>query len=166
MLEHFPVDTDSPEFEILMDKRWAVQVAIWTDKQFYIDAMNNGVVNEIHRVPGPDFEIYKHEIIMYRIDGRTLMQNSWKATAPYNIFDVTDVYKAMLKNSLIRPCGMVCMPYSQDVYPGMKVTFKHYTKALARMGQVAVTDVWNSYKRHYAKLDGVIDAHYKINKSK
>lgn len=162
MLEHFPVHTGSPEFEMILDRNWAMQISIWTDAQFFMDAVNNGIVNDIHKIPGPEFEIYKHAIIIYRRSGRTWLQNTWKKGATTNIYDITDVYKAMIENGLIRPCAMICVPFSQDRTAGMLMSLKWMTRALKRIGQDTTGDIWGKYKKHYAKVDGVIDEKYRI----
>lgn len=161
-LSHFPVDTSSKEFEDLLDKEWAMQLTIWTDAQFFVDGVDNGIIEKIHTAPKFWEERYNHAIVIYRRLGRTFLQNSWKNGTTINIYDITDVYKEMIKNGLIRPCAMITIPYNQEQYPGLKITFKHYTRALARTGVTTITNLWEQYKKWPAKIDWKIDPEYRI----
>lgn len=162
MLEHFPVDMKSPEFEILLDKNWTVQISIWTDWDFYKDAVDNGILNEVHKIPWVDQEIYKHAIIIYRKNSRTWLQNTWTKWTINNVYDITDVYKEMINNGLIRPCGMICIPFSQDRAAWMLLSMKWMMRALKRTWSDLTGDIWAKYKKNVAKIDWKIDPEYRI----
>lgn len=168
MLDCFPVDAWSKDLDTVLNKKWRVQVSIWCGPDLLIDGANDGVMNgdytPISKVNEVfNMEVLKHAIIMWRNDaGRTFFQNTWPNGAPKNIYDCTEVLQQLIDKKIIRQCAMLALPYSQDRYPGMKLTMKYYLKALARIGVQGANDVFQTFKNKYAKVDGKIDENYRI----
>lgn len=150
----------------VLNKNWSIQITLWSGTDVYLDAMLDGIMTSLEYktipVVAQTMDVFKHAIILFRRNGRTYLQNTWPNGAPFNIYDCTDVLQQLIDKKLIRQCGMVVMPYSQDRYPGMKITMKYYVKALARMGIQNAVDVFKTFKEKYAKVDGVIDEKYRI----
>jgi hypothetical protein len=169
MLECFPIDAWSKNLDIVLNKGWRVQTSIWCGPDLLIDGANDGYMNgdytPISQVEEKfNMMVLKHAIIIWRDLNtyRTYFQNTWPNGAPKNIYDCTEVLQQLIDKKIIRQCAMLALPYSQDRKPGIASTIKSYTKALARIGISGATDIFQTYKNKYAKVDGVIDPQYRI----
>lgn len=102
---------------------------------------------------------FRHAMLLYKKDGRYYLQNSWRGLKEeygfYNIYDITEVYRDCIKMGIIRPYAMAVVPYYS--FLGNPTTLKDHTRALARVGITAVSDVWDSFKKKVARVDGKVD---------
>jgi hypothetical protein len=44
----------------------------------------------------------------------------------------------------------------------MALTMKYYLRALKKIGMQGATDIFQTFKNKYAKVDGVVDPQYRI----
>jgi hypothetical protein len=118
MLDCFPVDAWSEDFQTALNKGWRVQVSIWCGPDLLIDGANDGVMNGDY-TPISQVEekygmlVFKHAIIMWRDlqTHRTYFQNTWPNGAPKNIYDCTEVLQQLIDKKIIRQCAMLALPY-------------------------------------------------------
>ena len=158
ILNSFPIYIDTPQCRMALDKGWWVEVEIWCDPVFLDEGLHTGFIHGVQPIP-IGTKVFRHAMLLYKKDGKMFLHNSWKGLKTqwfHNIYDITGIYDILVSMKIIRPYGMMILPYSQDVYPGMRIAFKDYTRALTRAGMSVGGDIWKSFKK-YAGIDGKVD---------
>lgn len=158
ILNSFPIYIDTPEFKIVTAKKWAVWVEIWCNPIFLNQWLETGKITEVQPVHSWR-RVFRHFMVLYIQDGRTYLHNSWewlKAKGYHNIYDITTIFETMVAMKIIRPYGMLILPYSQDIHPWMKIAMKDYTRAIKRAGMSVGDDIWATFKK-LAGIDGKVD---------
>lgn len=157
ILNTFPIYLDTPEWEMYLDKGWSGVVEIWSDTVFLQEWVQTG---KITKIAWSITNKFKHGMELYKKDGRYLLQNSWRGIKEeywlHNIYDITEVYEECIKKGILRPYGMAILPYFSHITE-QPTTLKDHTRAITRLGLSTAWDVWDTFKKKFAKVDGVID---------
>lgn len=169
ILECFPIDAWSKDFDDVLNKGWRIQTSIWCGPDLLIDWANDGYMNwdytPISQVEEKfNMNVFKHAIIIWRdlVTKRTYFQNTWPNGAPKNIYDCTEVLQQLIDKKIIRQCAMLVLPYSQYEKPWILTTMKYYTRALKRLWIDTTYEIWQKYKKNVVKIDWKIDSEYRI----
>ena len=157
ILNSFPIYLDTPEWEMYLDKWWAGQVEIWSDALFLKEWVHTGKITKL--LPGATKNTFIHAMKMHKKDGRWFLQNSWHELVSlgyHNIYDITEVYHECIAKGILRPYWMAILPYYSHVTQEPTI-LKDHTRALKAVGLTAVSDVWDSFKKKVARVDGKVD---------
>lgn len=155
ILNSFPIYLDTPEWEIYLDKGWGGQVEIWCDPTFLAEWLQTG---KITAIKGTSI-VFKHAIKIHKKEWRYYLQNSWrwlKDQGLFNIYDITEIYRECIERGILRPYGIAILPYYSNLTQQPTI-LKDHTRALTRAGVSVVSDVWDSFKKKIARVDGKID---------
>lgn len=159
ILNSFPIYLDTPEWEKYLEKWWSAQVEIWCETEWMNEWIYTWKITKIMPVWS-----FRHAMLLYKKEGRYFLQNSWRWLKDeywfFNIYDITEVYRECIEKKILQPYWMAILPYFSHITKQPTI-LKDHTRAMARLWIMAVWDVWGTFKKKYAKVDGVVDPHFR-----
>lgn len=158
ILNSFPIYLNTHHWNIYLDLGWSAQIEVWCDPNWLTEWVHTGKITKILPIKNS----FRHAMLIYKINGRYYLQNSWRWLKEeywfYNIYDITEVYHECIKIGILRPYWMSILPYYSWLWK--PTTLKDHTRALIRLGSSITWNIWEDFKKKFAKVDWKIDQNY------